>query len=550
MYRNNRSREVCKFFLEGRCRFGNDCKFEHPSNQAPQSSNQNRFAPLQNPANANQRGRPGAVTDPKQEPFNVTAEGIRLDLTEASQKGERPQWQFSSYGPGIAAPKQLLEGPNVEMSEEELRVMCYLAKATGRLQDYDAHVNGLRTQINQQVQTVLQDLEGAKRFVQNGQNEHPNRNDMAQSAGSVFPWTNRPSLQATPAGGFGQAAANSGTAFGRPSGGGFGQPSAMGAPSGFGSSGMGAVAASGFGQPSNLAAKPPAFGQPAFGAPSQPAAGAFGQPSAFGAAAQQPQQSAFGKPSAPTSGFGQSAFGQASKPAGSAFGAPSFGQAAQPAFGQASQPTTGAFGQPSQPGGAFGQSPQPTSAFGQASQPTSTFGQASQSSTAFGQASQPQSAFGQASQPQSGFGQASQPPSGFGQASQPSGFNRPSPFAQATQQPTQNGFGSSAPQQNNGIAQPNGQHPNHWKGRPVQFDPEKKVPFIIDPQTNAKQRIWFLEGPPTGAAPMTEAPPEAYEGEQGIKLKELYDHVRTTGTFKDGFMPEIPPKREWVSFDL
>jgi nucleoporin NUP42 len=83
----------------------------------------------------------------------------------------------------------------------------------------------------------------------------------------------------------------------------------------------------------------------------------------------------------------------------------------------------------------------------------------------------------------------------------------------------------------------------------VQYD-EKQTPYITDPQSNAKQRIWFIDGPPTTAAPDTEGPPEAYQGENGVKLKELYDHVRTTGTFKDNFMPEIPPKREWISFEV
>lgn len=67
--------------------------------------------------------------------YGITAEGIRLDLTDNKQKGERPQWEFSAYAPGVGAPRQLLEG-QVEQSEEEMRVMCYLAKATGQLQAY------------------------------------------------------------------------------------------------------------------------------------------------------------------------------------------------------------------------------------------------------------------------------------------------------------------------------------------------------------------------------------------------------------------------------
>jgi nucleoporin NUP42 len=36
----------------------------------------------------------------------------------------------------------------------------------------------------------------------------------------------------------------------------------------------------------------------------------------------------------------------------------------------------------------------------------------------------------------------------------------------------------------------------------------------------------------------------------GAALKQVYDFVLENGTFKDGVMPEVPPKREWVNWEL
>ena len=29
-------------------------------------------------------------------------------------------------------------------------------------------------------------------------------------------------------------------------------------------------------------------------------------------------------------------------------------------------------------------------------------------------------------------------------------------------------------------------------------------------------------------------------------MKDVYEFVQQTGQFRDGIMPEIPPKREWI----
>ena len=61
--------------------------------------------------------------------YHLSKETIIADLGE-----ERPQWPFSAYGPGRDAPRQLLEGFPLEQSMEEMRLMYYLAQASGNPQ--------------------------------------------------------------------------------------------------------------------------------------------------------------------------------------------------------------------------------------------------------------------------------------------------------------------------------------------------------------------------------------------------------------------------------
>lgn len=45
---------------------------------------------------------------------------------------EKPQWVCSSYAPGKGAPVQLIEGPELEISPDELRYDFYLKMASGQ----------------------------------------------------------------------------------------------------------------------------------------------------------------------------------------------------------------------------------------------------------------------------------------------------------------------------------------------------------------------------------------------------------------------------------
>ncbi|TKA27942.1 hypothetical protein B0A50_04007 [Salinomyces thailandicus] len=591
---------ICKFFLEGRCRFGDSCKNEHPREQ----NQGNRFAPLSNQGGGGRarsggyggggggggdRYRPGQQNSGRDQslPYHLNADIIRSDLTTGGADGEKPTWPLSCYGPGRDAPRQLLEGI-IEQSPEECRVLYYQAQAAGQLQEYATNETNAVNQAIQQAQSVLNDLDGAIKYVLDGAHQHPNRLD--QVVQNKQPSLARAGGSGQPSGSssFGQAPADSGaSAFGRPSG--LGGGSAFGQPSqaGRGGSAFGQASqvggGTGFGKPSALG------GQPAFGQPSPAGGSAFGAPSALGGTG-----SAFGKPS----GLGgNSVFGQASQPAfgQSSFGKPDFGQASQPTGGQPQQQQTPFSSQSAQPSpfaAAAGQS----SGFGAASQaqqlPTNPFAQAggAQQSSGFGAAgSQPGSnpfankpasipAFGQPSQPANGFGLASQQNnsgggfgSGFGQSSRVATSESSStPFGAPSQTSagSNSGFGSAAapntappPQQPKGTFSTGPSATSHyttrtangtlqtWKKQPVRYD-EANNPSFLNPSTRKSERIWHPNGPPLNANPYAEAPPEVYTTELVAMLKEAYDHVSETGTFKDGIMPEIPPKREWVRWDL
>ncbi|KAE8145629.1 hypothetical protein BDV25DRAFT_133622 [Aspergillus avenaceus] len=502
--------------------------------------------------------------------YGITTADIKTDLTAG--KG-RPEWVFSCYGPGRNAPKLLFGGPQREQSFEELRLRHYEAVATGSPERAVQEAQTLYTEALQQMDVILNDLNGAVKYIVDGINEHPNRIDITE--GKTEPPTSQGS-----------------SAFGQPAP--FGQPAASNVqPSPFGQPAASNPQPSAFGQPSALGPspfnKPPGFGQPAFGQPANlgQGSGGFGQPSALGqgSAFGKPsgiggQQSAFGKPAfgQPSLGqpaFGQSSFGQPSSLGTSAFGAPAAGSSTASPFGAISNQNQGM-------SGGFGQATSTVSPFAQAAtqQPAAPtgFGQSSTApaaTNAFGQASEKPSPFGQPQQPAANpFGQPSTAPSPFAAANQqqqqaptPSPFGQPAAgFAQpAAQQPV------SAPTVTPGtgpapvinVDDPNELHPipplsgqtvhnpmnkrlATWKGQPVKYIDDN--PCYLHPQDRQTYvRIFFPDGPPDGASLRdAQGKPEEYTPE----VAEQYEFFVKNGYFKDGVIPSVPPKTEWVSFDF
>ncbi|EQL29863.1 hypothetical protein BDFG_07552 [Blastomyces dermatitidis ATCC 26199] len=485
---------VCVFYQQGRCKFGDRCKNEHPGSQSasPFGGGGNRFGALAGGGFASAAGGSGAFGGgPKDSiehnKYGLNPDDIKADLTPG--KG-RPQWIFTCYGPGKNAPRQLFGGPQREQSFEEMRAVHYAAAAAGNAQQAVQDAMKLYAETEAQMQTILNDTEGAVRYIIEGENTHPNRIDIIE--GRIGP---------TP------------TPFSQPSA--FAQPEA--APS--------TATPSPFGQQS-------AFGKPSFGQPTP-----FGQPSTLGAAAQ---------PAAP---FGQSPFAQAAQTPVNPFGKPSatsspfvqiqpqnqqqqnpFGQqAAQQPFGQPQPPQQNPFGQPQQE-----QQQQTPNPFGQPQpQNPPALGQHSLSPFASKTPAQPttqQSPFSAA--PQSPTKTTSIPSTVLSQKAKPHLNPRPTLHGETRRDPVTN-------------------HLLSWKGQVVKYvDNEPCYQHPDDAGTFV--RIFFPDGPPRPEALRdTQAKAEEYTPE----IEAVYRAVRERGGFGEAGngmvkVPEVPPKGEWCGFDL
>ncbi|KAK5151344.1 hypothetical protein LTR04_006615 [Oleoguttula sp. CCFEE 6159] len=578
------------------------CKYEHPRGAG---NIQNRYAPFQNQTGNRSSGqsqtfqgvyvfedsslpsrqwnhvaddpwdlRRGSASQPL--PYHLSAEIIASDL-----KTERPIWPFSAYGPGRDAPRQLIGGFPIEQSFEEMRVAHYLGMASGNVEQAIQNEHELNNRVTLQIQNVLNDLDGAIRYVVDGDNEHPNRRDICKE--STTATASNQQAQSNPfrtsqsaASAFGQPSLLNTAAHSRPAFGsaGLGQPSVPVAPSAFGQPSP-PMRPSAFGQPSAPGPVPSAFGQPSVLVQSSP----FAQPSAFGQAppsSNQAQPSTFGQPGlaqAQASAFGanpqRSAFGQPSLPRGalqpSVFGQPAqstgpspFSQAVSSApFGAApatvttgpfgstapgTNPTSGGFGRPSGPAAASPFS-QPTTAAAS----TGVFGRPS-GAPALGQSSQPSgsSPFAQAStsgtsNPFGGNNTHAPSTSPFARPSNMvnGSSNQPSASQLNLLQPTSSAsadISSYSTRGANGVIQ-------GWKGQPVSII--EGEPHYQRADGGGVERIWFPNGPPP-PNPFTELPADSYND----VLKEAYAFVSANGAFKDGIMPEIAPKREWVRWDI
>jgi nucleoporin NUP42 len=76
-------------------------------------------------------------------------------------------------------------------------------------------------------------------------------------------------------------------------------------------------------------------------------------------------------------------------------------------------------------------------------------------------------------------------------------------------------------------------------------------PHPREPHKQVKVKVWMPNGPPTAGHQDAEGPPDAYSPDNEVQdIKKIYDTAMQKGTFEGSSMPELPPKREWLEWDV
>lgn len=489
------------------------------------------------------RPQAGNSRDPGKQPNDRERE-INQDLIVSELSRERPIWLLSCYSPRADLPKQLFSGPDRELSAEEVRLRHYELASQGRMEEAIREAEAVYQAAHNQIESVLQDVAGAVKYLQNGYDEHPNRIDICRKYNEGgYVATNSNFVSPTPG----------------PDTGTFGKPTTLAIPSAFGqppTPGQKSL----FGQAVNRfpqSSAPATFGQPSsmnntntnFGRPSAEAT--FGQPSAPITFGQPSSQAAFGQPSSINNqnvAFGQPAnqttFGQPSSlnTKNAAFGQPSGNGETSILLGQSAQTTNPTFDLPSNP---FSQQQNGVNnTFGQ---PSGIFARGPGGETTI-QKPLAQGTLGASSglnlPTTFGFGQpnlGSLTSGGgkFGTSSTPSGFAR--------SQTVGNNLPSKPQGQANGAQNASAKFANgklqNWRGKQVRYI--DNYPCFQE-NNGAWQRIWFPEGPPVWIKPESLSTDMPYDEDTEQRYKFAKQNVR----FRDGILPLLPPKREWISWDF
>ena len=391
------------------------------------------------------------------------------------------------------------------MSFEEIRLRHYELAAQGNEQQAIQEVQALVSTAEAQIQNALSNVDGAIKYILDGENQHPNRVDIcnAKGAASEQPQIRNATQQiGSP---FNQAS-NVTTRFGQPS-----TAMVLNSPLTSTSTQLSAPTPN-FGQ-----STAPAFGQSSFGQTStlgRPST-SFGQPSS---AVGQSSTSAptFGQPSGSNPFGGMQQTTTAIHPASNPFQQTSIAQAGNP------------FQQPSTPA-------QP-SVFGQPSGLTQSapFRQASATSNAnpFARPSPTRSS----STANQGAIASDNP---FALSTTKTQLQPPAAFMTTT---SSNMVGPSVGGQTSNAQMQKDTQGNltMWNSKPVSYVDEEPCYRGKD---GSWQKIWYPDGAPAFVNSVA-LPDEVYDD----ATRESYQHLKERGIFKDGVMPLLPPKKEWCSW--
>ncbi|KAH8819585.1 nuclear pore complex assembly-domain-containing protein [Xylogone sp. PMI_703] len=482
------------------------CKFEHPGDR--NVPNSNRFAALQNSDSDSGSRRPyGNYQNASHMPYGLDKDAIIADLTT-----ERPQWILSSYGPGRNAPAQLFGGSLREQSFEEMRLLHYIAAASGNTQQVIQDANQLQQASQQQIENTLRNIDGAISYIIEAEKEHPNRIDNCKTnhvanlsphpptqygnMQSSNPFTTNAQLPST-------------SKFGIPPiGGSFGKPSV---PIQSGNS---------------FAALADSKMTPQFSA-----TGTFGQPSALGQ-----KVNPFGlQTSTLTSSSNNPLSTQ-----------PSSFTPSPHAFSRHSQNTTNADAFDPRPKTTLPSQPASSNTISQNNPFATNFSSNVLSSQSNPFASASSISPGEQRFSNNGSTNTNAMMNPFNNALAVS-INKPSSIDQPQSMRSEDGDSHTGL---NGLSRyhvpsatrdSNGQL-SSFKGKPVQY--RDGIAGVLS--HNGKwEKIWFPDGPPPHNKD-AELSEDAYDE----KTKASYLYLRENGTFQDGVMPLLPPKLEWCSWDF
>ncbi|KTW27692.1 hypothetical protein T552_02132 [Pneumocystis carinii B80] len=127
---------ICRFFLEGRCRYGNSCRNEHILSE-------NRVFFGQNLREL--EGNKGRINN-----YVISEEGIREDLGK-----NHPEWIFTSYGTG-KGQANLISGKDI--SPEELRAFAYECAENMKFYDYKNKVERMTREMEDLRRNMIKNL--------------------------------------------------------------------------------------------------------------------------------------------------------------------------------------------------------------------------------------------------------------------------------------------------------------------------------------------------------------------------------------------------------
>ncbi|ESO96614.1 hypothetical protein LOTGIDRAFT_174789 [Lottia gigantea] len=354
---------LCKYFQQNRCRYGNNCRFEHDIGGGAQR--QLKFDTGGGGGRDNNRYKWTAQNNNNNSESQTNPEEIVSGLRQNIETWEQSKmWPFSC----MALEKDQPCMPEfTDISADELRWEAYQAIKSGNLMAYTEKVKQLTEEYRSKHLLLKHPTTEIKnQLVQFINSYRQNKNTDSKSsfvkpsafggpgssnAGSAFGGMTSTAAAASPGFGgqssssnlfrgqsaFGGQSTNSGSVFG-------GQSATFRGPSSFGGQNSETFGAqSNAGSIFSDAAKSSAFG-------TNPGSGSvMGQPATFG---QTSSESIFGQSSSETPGstpgFGQSGFGQTQS--GTLFGQPQ-NQSATPGsgMGQIQNPTRNLFGKPEPP---------------------------------------------------------------------------------------------------------------------------------------------------------------------------------------------------------